>query len=194
MTRSIRGKLHGKRIAVLATDGFEAEELLRPLQVLRDLGAEVDVVSPKIGEIRGWDRAGWGASVRVDVALEDAPKRAYDAVVIPGGPINPDSLRGEPRAVSLVRHLDAEGKPVAAICQGGSMLIEAGIVRGRATTSNRSIRTDMENAGARWREATVVIDGNLVTSGQCDDLAAFTEAVAERVSRPPDQRWWLGGG
>ncbi len=166
-----------KRVAILATDGFEQSELMQPRDKLKAEGFRVDVVSPKRGEIRGWKGKDWGEAVPVDVELTNATPGDYDALVLPGGVINPDRLRTEHAAVEFVRAFDKAGKPLAAICHGPWMLIESGAAKGREVTSWPSLRTDLENAGARWKDAEVVIDGHLITSRKPDDLAAFTEAL-----------------
>jgi protease I len=176
------------RIAILATDGYERSELRVPLDELRAKGATVEVVSPKSGEIRSWDNKDWGDSVPVDRTLDAARPDDYDALVLPGGQINPDLLRVEEGAVDFVRHFVASGKPVAAICHGPWLLIEAEVVRGRAMTSYKSIRTDMENAGARWQDREVVVDHGIVTSRSPDDLPAFVAKIVEEVEEGRHER------
>ncbi|MCD9030953.1 type 1 glutamine amidotransferase [Luteimonas sp. Y-2-2-4F] len=168
---------NGKRVAILATDGYEQSELVEPRKRLKDAGFEVDVVSLKAGEIRGWDEKDWGDTVPVDVVLDQADPADYDALVLPGGVINPDKLRAEPAAVAFVKAFDRAGKPLAAICHGPWLLAESGAAKGRELTSFKSIRTDLENAGARWKDAEVVTDGHLITSRQPDDIPAFSDAV-----------------
>ena len=170
-----------KRIAILATDGFEQSELVEPRDRLRDAGFQVDVISPKGSEIRGWNERDWGETVAVDVGLSDAAPDDYDALVLPGGQINPDKLRMEPDAVEFVRAFDRAGKPLAAICHGPWLLVEAGAAKGREVTSWPSVRTDLENAGARWRDAEVVTDGHLITSRKPGDIPAFTRAVIDAL-------------
>ncbi|NZA26078.1 type 1 glutamine amidotransferase [Luteimonas sp. SJ-92] len=171
-----------KRIAILATDGYEQSELMEPRAKLREAGFEVDVVAPSAGEIRGWKGKDWGDSVQVDVTLEQANADHYAALVLPGGVINPDTLRREEKAVEFVRAFDGAGKPLAAICHGPWLLVESGAAKGREVTSWPSVRTDLENAGARWKDAEVVIDGHLITSRKPDDIPAFTRAVIDAVS------------
>ena len=168
---------NAKRVAILATHGFEQSELVEPRQRLKDAGFQVDVVAPEAGEIRGWKEKDWGDAVPVDKVLGDASAGDYDALVLPGGVINPDKLRTEPEAVAFVQAFDRAGKPLAAICHGQWLLAEAGVAKGRELTSYQSIRTDMENAGARWRDAEVVVDGHLITSRKPDDTPAFSGAV-----------------
>ena len=168
---------NAKRVAILATDGYEQSELLEPRRRLKEAGFEVDVISPEAGGIRGWNETDWGDSVAVDRVLGDASADDYDALVLPGGVINPDNLRTEAAAVAFVQAFDRAGKPLAAICHGPWLLVEAGVVKGRQVTSYQSIRTDMQNAGGEWRDAEVVTDGHLITSRKPDDIPAFTDAV-----------------
>ncbi len=175
-------KLEGKRIAFLATDGFEQSELLEPLKGLEEEGAECDVVSPKEGKIRGWKHGNWGDSVDVDVKLAEADADAYDALVLPGGVINPDKLRVIPEALAFVRKFFDAGKPIGAICHGPWTLIDAGCVEGKTMTSWPSVRTDLVNAGARWVDEEVVTDEGLVTSRKPDDIPAFTKKLIEEIA------------
>lgn len=173
--------LRGKSVAILATDGFEESELLEPLKALRGAEASVDVVSPAAGRIRGWKGKDWADSVTVDRTLGDASPEQYDALVLPGGQINPDLLRADRRAVDFVRAMVGSGKPVGAICHGPWMLIEADAVRGLRATSYGSIRTDMKNAGAEWVDEEVVVDRGIVTSRRPDDLPAFCAKMIEEI-------------
>ena len=173
--------LNGKKIAILSTHGFEQSELTVPLERLRGMGATVDVVSPETGDIRGWDGDDWGESVPVDRALSDISESDYDALVLPGGQINPDLLRAMPEAVSLVRAFFDAKKPIAAICHAPWLLVEADIVRGRRVTSYHSIRTDVVNAGGEWVDEPVVCHQALVTSRNPGDLDAFVEKTAEEI-------------
>lgn len=175
-------RLDGKRIAILATNGFEQSELEVPRDRLREAGADVVVVSPESGSIRGWQQADWGDKVEVNMALGGTRADDFDALVLPGGQINPDILRTKKEAVSLVRAFHDAGKPIAAICHGPWLLIEADVVRGRAATSYHSIRTDMANAGAAWRDEEVVVDQGIVTSRSPDDLDAFCTKVIEEIA------------
>ena len=170
-----------KRIAILATDGFEQSELMAPRQALKDAGFKVDVVSLKAGSIRGWKDKNWGDEVSVDVELSKASSDDYDALVLPGGVINPDKLRMEPAAVDFVRSFDQAGKPLAAICHGPWLLAEAGAVEGRQVTSWPSLHTDLVNAGAEWKDAEVVTDGHIITSRKPDDIPAFNQAIIDAL-------------
>ncbi|MEO3386973.1 type 1 glutamine amidotransferase domain-containing protein [Mesorhizobium sp. CAU 1741] len=176
------------RIIILATNGFEQSELEVPLNELRKAGARVDVVSLKEGEITGWDKNDWGTAVKVDHTIADARVTAYDALVLPGGQINPDLLRVEDDAVAFIREFHASGKPVAAICHAPWLLIEAGLMRGRRATSYHSIHTDMENAGAIWEDKPCVRDGNMITSRKPDDLGAFVKAIIDAVEENASAR------
>ena len=169
--------LHGKMIAILATDGFEQAELLEPRKALDQAGAKTQVVSPKDGKIRGWNHKDWGQEVSVDVPLKSAKPEDYDALLLPGGVMNPDQLRMIPEAVAFVKHFTDAGKPVAAICHGPWTLIEAGAVRGKTITSWPSLKTDLKNAGATWQDKEVIRDGNLVTSRKPDDIPAFNKEM-----------------
>jgi protease I len=169
--------LTGIRVAILATDGFEQVELTEPRKALDQAGATTEVVSPKQGKVRGWKFKDWGDEVPVDQALEDADPKDYDALVLPGGVINPDALRIQPKAVAFVRAFFDSGKPVGAICHGPWTILEAGGARGRRMTSWPSLKTDLKNAGANWVDEEVVHDGNLVTSRKPDDIPAFSRAI-----------------
>ena len=175
-------QLKGKKIAILATDGFEQVELTEPKKALEQAGAKTEVISPKSGEIKGWKFTDWGDKVKVDKTLDQAKSEDYDALVLPGGVINPDHLRMEPKAVQFVKEFAQSGKPVAAICHGPWTLIEAGIVRGKTITSWPSLKTDLKNAGANWVDEQVVEDGNLITSRKPDDIPAFSRKVIEKVA------------
>ena len=172
-------KIEGMRVAILATEGFEQSELLDPRSALEDAGAAAEVVSPKTGKIRAWKDGDWGKKVDVDVPLDEADADRYDALLLPGGVMNPDKLRMNPRAVSFVKSFVDAGKPIAAICHGPWTLIEAGAVRGRRMTSWPSLRTDLQNAGAQWVDEEVVVDHGLVTSRKPDDLPAFNRKMLE---------------
>ncbi|AMR28029.1 protease [Hymenobacter psoromatis] len=174
-------KLKGKRIAILATDGFEQSELTKPQKFLKDEGATVDVISLKSGSIKGWDQTNWGDKVDVDKTLSEVNVADYDALVLPGGQMNPDKLRIEPTAVKFVRDFAQSGKLVAAICHGSWTLIEADVVRGKHMTSWPSVKTDLRNAGAEWQDSEVVVDGNFITSRKPEDLDAFNKKIEEKL-------------
>lgn len=176
-------QLDGKKIAILATDGFEQSELFEPKQALEAAGAAVEVVSPAEGsQIKAWHKQDWGKTVAVDRPVDQARADDYDALVLPGGVMNPDKLRTKPEAVALVQAFAKAGKPVAAICHGPWLLVEAGIVDGKRVTSWPSLQTDLRNAGARWEDSEVVEDGHLITSRKPDDIPAFNAAVIRAVS------------
>ena len=169
------------KILILSTNGFEQSELEVPLEKLRAAGATVHVASPESGEIKGWDGGDWGASVPVDLTLEDVTRADYDALVLPGGQINPDILRTVPEAVDMIRGFVEDGKIVAAICHAPWLLIEAGVVEGREMTAYPSIKTDMINAGAKWEDSEVAISNGIITSRNPNDLDAFVAKIIEEV-------------
>lgn len=177
------GQLDGCRVAILATDGFEQSELLDPLQALRDAGATVQVVSPKSGSIKGWNHTDWGQPVDVDLPLDQAMPDDFDALMLPGGVMNPDKLRMDERAVGFVHAFVQDGKPIAAICHGPWTLINAEGVRGHRMTSWPSLQKDLQNAGADWVDQQVVVDGNLVTSRKPDDIPAFNREMIALFSQ-----------
>jgi len=174
--------LDGKTVAILATDGVEQVELLKPAEALRQAGATVHVVSPKSGEILGFNHIDKGDRIPVDVTLDKADPGRYDALLLPGGVINPDQLRLVPEAIAFVRSFAEAKKPIAAICHGPWTLIDAGAVRGRRMTSWPSLKTDLSNAGATWVDETVVTDRGLVTSRKPDDIPAFNEKMIEEFA------------
>jgi protease I len=174
--------LKGKKIAILATDGFEQVELTDPRKALDDAGATTVVISPKRGEIKGWDMKDWGKTVKVDKVLADANPNDYDALVLPGGVMNPDHLRMDPAAVNFVRQFVSSGKTVAAICHGPWTLIEAGALKGKTVTSWPSLKTDIKNAGGNWVDQEVATDGQFITSRKPDDIPAFNKAIIEAVT------------
>lgn len=169
------------KIAILATDGYEQSELVQPLTKLREAGATVHVLSIKEGEIKGWDETDWGDSVKVDRLVKDANVSEYDALVLPGGQINPDKLRADETAVAFIRDFYNTKKTLAAICHAPWLLIEAGVIEGRDVTSFSSIKTDVVNAGGRWHDEEVVCDKALVTSRNPKDLPAFIAKIIEEV-------------
>lgn len=174
-------KLEGKRVAILVANGFEQVELTGPRQALQDAGAKTDIVSPEKKEVKGFKHTEWGDTFPVDLALDRAKAKDYDALVLPGGVMNPDKLRANPEAVDFVRDFFEQHKPVAAICHGPWTLVEAGVVDGRRMTSYHSIRTDLINAGADWVDEEVVVDNGLVTSRNPDDIPAFNEKMIEEI-------------
>jgi protease I len=169
--------LRGKKVAILATDGFEQVELTEPRKALDQAGATTEVVSLKSGEIKGWKFKEWGDMVKVDKTLDQARVQDYDALLLPGGVINPDHLRMEPKAVQFVKDFVATGRPVAAICHGPWTLVEAGVVKGKTMTSWPSIKTDLKNAGVNWVDKEVVTDGQFITSRKPEDIPAFSTTL-----------------
>lgn len=174
--------LSGKRVAILATDGVERVELVEPRKALDSAGAKTMVVSPKQGSIKGWEHDHWGEDIKVDQALDSVNASDFDALMLPGGVMNPDHLRQDQKAVEFVRRFFDAGKPVAAICHAGWMLVEANAVDGRSVTSWPSLRTDLENAGAEWIDREVVTDRGLVTSRKPDDIPAFNRKMIEEFA------------
>jgi protease I len=187
-------ELKGKRIAILVADGFEQVEMTEPKKALDEAGAETEIVSPAKGEVQGWNHQEKGERFKVDTDLNSADEDDYDALLLPGGVMNPDQLRTVPKAVEFVKSFFDEGKPVAAICHGPWLLVEAGVVRGRRATSWPSVRTDLINAGASWSDEEVVVDKGLVTSRKPDDIPAFTRRMIQefsehgRTAQPAAQR------
>ena len=175
-------KLTGKRIAIVVTDGFEQVEMTEPKQALEQEGAKTVIISPKDGKVKGWKHTDWGDSFNVDMKLSDARESEFDALLLPGGAMNPDKLRLEPDAVNLVRRFFEAGKPVAAICHGPWLLIDAGVAKGRTVTSWPSIRIDLKNAGANVVDQEVVVDRGLVTSRKPDDIPAFNRKMIEEFA------------
>ncbi|MFL6451286.1 MAG: type 1 glutamine amidotransferase domain-containing protein [Bryobacteraceae bacterium] len=174
--------LANKRVAILATDGFEYVELTEPKKALDAAGAKTVVISPKDGQIKGWDRTDWGDSVPVDMNLKSARESEFDALLLPGGVMNPDHLRQDKTAVAFVKSFFDAQKPVAAICHGPWMLVEADVVRGRKLTSWPSLQTDIRNAGGEWTDEQVVTDKGLVTSRKPDDIPAFNKKLIEEIT------------
>jgi protease I len=175
-------KLDGLKVAILAADGFEQSELFKPKEALEEAGAETHIVSLKSGEIKGWNEKDWGESIAVDIEVKNADAADYDALVLPGGVMNPDKLRMDDTAVAFVKAFFDAGKPVGAICHAPWTLIEADVVRGRTVTSWSSLKTDLENAGAKWVDETVVTDNGLVTSRNPQDIPAFNEKIIEEFA------------
>ena len=173
------------KILIVATDGFEESELFGPLQILRDRGAEVKLASPDLKPIQATVHDDPGKTIRPDMTVGDARAEDFDALILPGGVRNPDQLRTSKAAIDLIRAFDNAGKPVAAICHGPWLLVEADLLRGKTATSWPSIRTDMKNAGANVIDEPAVTDGNIVTSRNPDDVPAFTEAVIALIEQAP---------
>lgn len=180
--------LNGKKVAILVEDGFEQIELTSPKQALEEAGAKTHIISPKTDKVKGWEHTKWGQDFPVDVAIEQANANDYDALLLPGGVMNPDKLRTSKPAVQFVRNFFEQRKPVAAICHGPWTLIEANVVNGRKMTSYQSIQTDLKNAGAKWVDEEVVVDQGLVTSRNPDDLPAFNRKLIEEVAEGQHER------
>jgi protease I len=174
-------ELRGKKIAILATDGFEQVELTEPRKALNNMGATTVVIAPKNGEIKGWNKKDWGQPVKVDLQLTNANPHDFDALILPGGVMNPDHLRMDPAAVNFVRQFVSTGRPIAAICHGPWTLVEADALRGKTVTSWPSLKTDIKNAGATWVDQAVVTDGQFIFSRKPDDIPAFNKALIEAV-------------
>ena len=174
--------LSGKKVAILATDGFEQAELLEPRKALEKAGAQTTVVSLKSGDIKGWSEQNWGEAIPVDMTVEDANVEDFDALMLPGGVMNPDKLRMNDNAVQLVRDFFDAGKPIGAICHGPWMLVEADVVEDTTLTSWPSLETDIENAGGTWVDEEVVTDNGIVTSRKPADIPAFSKKLIEEIS------------
>ncbi len=174
--------LSNKKVAILTEEGFEQVELTSPLEALKEAGAQVDVISPKSGKIKAWNHTDWGIEIEVDKELSAVSPDDYDALMLPGGVLNPDKLRQNKEAVAFVSAFLDEGKPVAAICHGPQVLIETGMISGRTLTSYPSLQTDLKNAGAEWVNEEVVVDNGLVTSRNPDDLPAFNKKMIEEIA------------
>lgn len=166
-------RLKNHKIAILVTDGFEQSEMTEPRKALDEAGAQTQLISPNDGQVKGWQHTDWGDEFPVDVRLSEARPDQFDALVLPGGVMNPDKLRTIPEAVAFVKAFFDAGKPVAAICHGPWTVLESGNAKGKRMTSWPSLQTDLRNAGADWVDEEVVVDGNLVTSRKPDDLPAF---------------------
>jgi protease I len=181
-------QLDNKKIAILATHGFEQSELEVPRDKLKAAGATVHIVSLQPGEIKGWDMKDWGRPVKVDKTLDQVSADQYDAIVLPGGQINPDLLRVEPKALAFIKDFHDQKKIVAAVCHAPWLLIETGLAKGRKMTSYKSIKTDVKNAGAKWEDSEVVVDNGVITSRNPGDLNAFSAKIIEEVSQAKHAR------
>ena len=175
--------LRGLRVAILVTDGFEQVELTKPKDTLDAAGAKTLIVSPKDGQVRGWNFTDWGQNLPVDLKLDEAKPEDFDALLLPGGVINPDALRIEPKAVAFIKTFFDAGKPVASICHGPWTIIETGAARGRRMTSWPSLKSDLKNAGADWVDEQVTVDRNLVTSRKPEDIPAFNAKMIKLFSQ-----------
>ncbi len=175
-------QLKGKKIAILLENGFEEEELTRPRNALDEAGAITHIISPGNEKVKAWDHTDWGGEYEVDVQLEEANANDYDALLLPGGVLNPDKLRRSQEAVEFTEAFMQQNKLVAAICHGAQLLIETGLLKGRKMTSFHAVKTDMKNAGADWKDEEVVYDNNLITSRKPDDIPTFNKAIIEFLS------------
>ena len=176
-------QLNRKRVAVMATDGFEQSEFEEPIETLKKEGISVDVISLKEGTIKGWKEKNWGDKFKVDVTIDKVLSTDYDMLILPGGVMNTDTLRTNESVVKFVSDFFEQGKPVAAICHAGSILIETGLLKGKQLTSYKSIKTDLINAGADWKDEEVVVDNKLITSRSPKDLPAFCEKIIEELKK-----------
>ena len=173
--------LTGKKVAILTESGFEEVELTSPKKALEDAGAEVEIVSPQKEKVKAWAHDHWSIELPVDVNVEEADPNDYDALMIPGGVLNPDKMRLNDKCVEFAQQFLQDGKPVAAICHGPQLLIETGMLEGRNITSYPSVKTDMINAGAIWTDREVIVDNGLVTSRSPNDLEAFNKKMIEEI-------------
>lgn len=174
--------LNGKMVAILTENGFEEVELTSPKKALEEAGATIHIVSPQKEKVKGWNHDHWTIELPVDKNISDAKPEDYDALVIPGGVINPDKLRRNKEAIEFAKDFLETGKPVAAICHGPQLLIETGLLEGRDMTSFFSVKTDIENAGAHWHDRDVIVDNGLVTSRSPEDLDAFNKKMIEEIA------------
>jgi len=178
----MKTSLKNKKIAVLLCDGFEETEMTKPRDALIQLGATVDLITPKEKKVKAWLHGKWSKSYKIDVALKDANPADYDALLLPGGVLNPDTLRADKKAVKFVEAFIKSKKPIAAICHGPMTLIETGKLKGVTMTSYHSIKTDLINAGAKWVNKAVVVDKNFITSREPKDIPAFNKAIIKILS------------
>jgi protease I len=170
------------KVAILSENGFEQQELLSPKQKMEEAGITVEIVSPQAKELRAWDKTDWGITVSVDKKLDEANPDDYDGLMLPGGVLNPDKLRMNPKAVDFIRHFLEAGKPLGVICHGPQTMIETGMLRGRTMTSYPSVKTDLINAGVNWVDREVVVDNGLVSSRSPKDLDAFNKKLLEELA------------
>ena len=184
----MEGRLKGKRVAILVEDGFEQVEMTEPRKALEEAGAQTQLISPVEGQVKGWNHTDWGQTFPVDLPLNNADPKNFDALLLPGGVMNPDKLRMNTQAVQFVKTLFEAGKPIAAICHGPWTLVEADVVRGRTLTSWPSLQTDIRNAGGRWVDQQVVTDNGLVTSRKPDDIPAFNQKMIEEFAEDSHNR------
>jgi protease I len=175
-------KLNDIKVAILTENGFEQVELTSPKAALENAGAKVDVISPQQGKVKAWDKTDWGIEVKVDKDLANVKPADYDALVLPGGIMNPDRLRQNENAVNFVKEFLQSGKPIAAICHGPQILIETGLLKGKTMTSFPSLQTDLRNAGVNWVDKEIVHFGNLITSRKPSDLDVFNEELIKTLS------------
>src|SRR4051812_36046704 len=178
----MENKLNDKKVAILVTDGFEESEFTQPLEALKEAGATVEVISLKKDNIKSWSEKNWGAEYPVDKSIDEVDAKDYDALVLPGGVMNPDQLRTNESVVGFVAGFFDDGKPIAAICHGPWTLIETGELKGRKVTSYPSLKTDLTNAGAKWVDEEVVVDNGLITSRTPKDLPAFCQKMVEEIA------------
>jgi protease I len=181
-------KLNGKKVAILTENGFEETELTSPKKALEDAGAIVHIVSMQKDKVKGWDHDHWSIELPVDIHLDEASASDYDALMIPGGVINPDQMRRHREYIAFAQEFMETGKPVAAICHGPQLLIETGMLRGKNMTSFPSIKTDLVNAGAHWQDKDVVVDHGFVTSRSPADLDAFNKKMVEEIAEGVDKK------
>lgn len=181
-------KINEARILIMASDGYEQSELFKPFETLKEQGAKVFIAAPEMGTIRAWDKTDWGSSVEADLKIEDVDVADFDALVLPGGVINPDNLRRNETAISRIHDFVESGKVVAAICHAPWLLIEAGVVRGRDMTSYWSIKTDVINAGGNWKDEAVVVSNGIITSRSPDDLSQFISKITEEIREGEHER------
>jgi|ERR1035437_3654203 protease I len=179
----MKKQLNKKRVAVMAADGFEQSEFMKPINALNKEGILVDVISIEKRKIKGWKNTKWGDKFKVDVTIDEALSADYDMLVLPGGVMNTDTLRTNESAVKFVADFFEQEKPIAAICHAGSILIETGLLKGKQLTSYKSIKTDLINAGADWKDEEVVVDNNLITSRTPKDLPAFCKCIIKELKK-----------